>query len=216
MLPCWGQKTPWRQWKEWNCIPFTTLLQSSIYPGYALFMTQPRPQGLASVCWLLPTFQRSHTSTDPYHKATALASPLALCISKSTDPTDHPVLPGVSRGMALLRCTQDPRAPWRLRDRRGSSEDPLTLTCCRDIGKANHLSASQAFRYWKSMRSDCTRYARVVFKITCQVKIRYHRCSARNSGYAPGWALTHSHKGCFWNCKMGTTIAESLTRYFYC
>lgn len=74
--------------------------------------------------------------------ATVLASPLALCVSKSTDPTDHPVLPGVSRGMELLRCTQDPRALW---DRRESAEDPLTLTCCRDIGKANQFVCVSGF-----------------------------------------------------------------------
>lgn len=68
----------------------------------------------SSVCWLLPTFQRSHTSVDPYHTATVLASQLALWVSKSTDPTDHPALLDVSRGMALPRCTKDPQAPWRL------------------------------------------------------------------------------------------------------
>ena len=99
----------------------------------------------ASVCWLLPTFQRSHTSTDPCHMATALASPLALCVSKSTDPTDHPALLGVSRGVALLRCTQDPQALWRPWDRGESPEDQLTLTCCRDIGEADKCVCVSGF-----------------------------------------------------------------------
>lgn len=170
-----------------------------------------------SVCWLLPTFQRFHTSMDPYHTAAVLASQLALCASKSTDPTDHPEPLDVSRGMALLRCTKDPRAPWRLWSRRDSSnsEDHLTLICCCDTGKANEFVCVSGFPFLEKYAIWLHKVCKSGFwnNMPSEDKIP-SQLSARNSGYAPGWSLTHSHKGCFWNCKMGRT-AKTLTRYFY-
>ena len=57
-----------------------------------------------------------------------------------------------------------------------------------------NLSVSQAFRFWKSTRSDCTRYAKVVFEITCQVKIRYHHSSLLGTQGMPlaDLLLTHT------------------------
>ena len=106
------------------------------------------PQYLQAELGNLPFGLLVHTSADTHHTATIICPqicPPSLLFESPRAATVLTILhsPAVSTVTALVRCTKDPRAPWRPWYRRERAW--LTLTCCCDVGKANEFICLSGF-----------------------------------------------------------------------